>query len=222
MKIVSWNCNGKFREKFKFIIQEDADIYIIQECENPNFFETIFDFFSYHYLWFGDNKNKGLAIFAKKNIILSNNNWECYSLRNFVSIKVNGKYDLIAVWAGKPYIEEYYIYQKIHINKYNENTILIGDFNSNAIWDKEHGKRNHTEVVKELEKINIVSAYHYFNREEMGKETKPTFYMYRHLDRPYHIDYCFANPNRLISFEIIKTNNMLELSDHLPIKVEIE
>ena len=29
IKIVSWNCNGKFREKFKEIIEEDADIYVI-------------------------------------------------------------------------------------------------------------------------------------------------------------------------------------------------
>ena len=35
MKIISWNCNGKFREKFKDIIEEDADIYVIQECEDP-------------------------------------------------------------------------------------------------------------------------------------------------------------------------------------------
>ena len=35
MKIISWNCNGKFREKFSAILEEDADIYVIQECENP-------------------------------------------------------------------------------------------------------------------------------------------------------------------------------------------
>ena len=27
IKIVSWNCNGKFREKFKEIIEEEADIF---------------------------------------------------------------------------------------------------------------------------------------------------------------------------------------------------
>ena len=36
MKIISWNCNGKFREKFKDILEEDADMYVICECENPS------------------------------------------------------------------------------------------------------------------------------------------------------------------------------------------
>lgn len=41
MKIVSWNCNGSFRETIKSILDKDtktyldADIYVICECENP-------------------------------------------------------------------------------------------------------------------------------------------------------------------------------------------
>ncbi len=34
MKIVSWNCNGKFREKFFVLQKPDADIYVVQECGN--------------------------------------------------------------------------------------------------------------------------------------------------------------------------------------------
>ena len=29
MKILSWNCNCKFREKFKEIIKYNADVYVI-------------------------------------------------------------------------------------------------------------------------------------------------------------------------------------------------
>lgn len=222
MKIVSWNCNGKFREKYKFILKENADIYVIQECENPQFYINEFNCFSFNYKWFGENKNKGLAIFTKNDVIVKDNNWPSYCLRNFVSLKINNKYDLVGVWACSPYIEEYYIYQSINIDKYNENTILIGDFNSNAIWDKKHGKRNHSIVVKELKKLNIVSAYHLFNKEEMGGETQPTFYLYRHIDKPYHIDYCFANSHKVKNFEILKPDNFLNLSDHLPIMVEVD
>ena len=35
MKIISWNSNGHFSERFPAILEEDADIYVIQECENP-------------------------------------------------------------------------------------------------------------------------------------------------------------------------------------------
>ena len=221
MKIISWNCCGKFREKFSFIQTLDADVYVIQECENPEKYKKQFEGFFSNYCWFGEKDSKGLAIFAKNDIVMERNDWPVYCLRHFVSVKLNGLIDLIGVWASPPYIEEYYIYQSINIDKYGDRTLIIGDFNSNVKWDKDHGKRNHSTVVKELKEKNIVSAYHYVTGEKEGAETKSTFYLYRHDDKKYHIDYCFLNPTYIKKFEILESEKWLEHSDHMPIQIII-
>jgi len=35
MKLITWNCNGAFRNKNHLFDEDDYDILIIQECENP-------------------------------------------------------------------------------------------------------------------------------------------------------------------------------------------
>ena len=98
MKIVSWNCNCRFREKFKEIIKCAADIYVIQECEDPS--RTLneeYKKFAVNYIWIGENKNKGLGIFANSNTKLEKNNWPTYCLRHFCSVRLNDKFNLVAV-----------------------------------------------------------------------------------------------------------------------------
>ena len=65
MKIISWNANGKFSEKFPAILEEDADIYVIQECENPEIVNSKeYAEFASNYYWIGENQYYGLGIFA--------------------------------------------------------------------------------------------------------------------------------------------------------------
>lgn len=67
MRIVSWNCNGKFREKFEKVKELNADIYVIQECEDPqNYVGTSYGDFAKNDIWNGENKNKGLGILQRK------------------------------------------------------------------------------------------------------------------------------------------------------------
>lgn len=72
--------------------------------------------FANNYLGCGINKNKGLGIFATNNILLENNNWESHYLREFISSKINGMFNILAVWTRKPYVEEYCVYQSIHFD----------------------------------------------------------------------------------------------------------
>ena len=221
MKIISWNCNMKFREKFKEL--PDADIYVIQECENPIISKSNdYKEFSKNSIWIGDNKNKGLGIFAKPNILIDKKGWPSYCLKYFLPVSINSKFNILGVWARNPYIEEYYIYQYINKINYDLNTIIIGDFNSNAIWDKEHHERSHAAVVKELEEKGLYSIYHYCYEEKQGEESKNTFYLYRHIDKGYHIDHCFANPNIVQSYNILDCDKWLNYSDHIPIIFDFE
>lgn len=222
MVIFSWNCRGKFREKCNLLNQYDADIYVIQECENPQKYPTQFSSFYSNYLWFGENSNKGLGIFAKPNIFLSPNNWPSYCLRHFLSVRVNNEFDLLGVWACSPYIEEYYIYQSINIIQYSNNMIIIGDFNSNAKWDKKHGSRNHSAVTEQLQGIGLLSAYHYVTKEIPGQESQNTFCMYKNPAKQYHIDYCFISPSKIEDFAILNFPEWLNYSDHFPIQIKIK
>ncbi len=222
MKIVSWNCAGKFREKFVLLRQFNADIYVVQECENP---ETCsnneYKCFASNCIWTGANKNKGLGVFVKNSIILKNNNWNTYCLRNFLSVNVDKTFDLVGVWACNPYIEEYYVYQSINYDNISNNTIIIGDFNSNTKWDKKHNDRNHSNVVHALKEKGLVSAYHYFYGEDQGAESMNTFYLYRHPEKGYHIDHCFIEKDRIKDYKIMAGEEWLKYSDHLPVMLTI-
>jgi exonuclease III len=76
VKIVTWNCNGAFRKKFHSIMNLDADLFVIQECENPaETRDKDYIEWASNYLWIGSTKNKGLGIFASPNIKLDSLHW---------------------------------------------------------------------------------------------------------------------------------------------------
>lgn len=224
MRIVSWNCHGAFREKHQIIKSLNADIYVIQECENPQRHEKAFSGFGFHapYFWCGEKNSKGLGVFAFHDISLEANQWETYCLRNFISLKVNNTFDLLCVWACSPYIEEYYIYQAINFQHYTKDMVIIGDFNSNAKWDKEHASRSHTCVVNSLGGLGLVSTYHHLSGEQQGSESRNTFFQHFNVEKGYHIDHCFVSPSKLERFSVLDAKDWLSYSDHVPILVEIK
>lgn len=118
---------------------------------------------------------------------------------------------------------QFWKYLQLHKAKM-QNIFIAGDFNSNSRWDEWDRWWNHSDVVKELREIGIESLYHSFTKEEQGKETKPTFYLHKDVNKPYHIDYCFASSQlveRLKHVEIASYENWKKLSDHSPIIITL-
>jgi len=193
----------------------------------------------------GDNKNKGIGVFARKGNRISqlywqgqytlkgvtnNNNslsWQSEKLQSFLPFTVNDTYSILAIWtkqAGSPnfrYIGQLWKYLQIHKNQLSaDNTILCGDLNSNAIWDEPDRWWNHSDVVRELKEIKLRSLYHYIEKEDQGKESKKTFFMYRNYEKSYHIDYLFMSSNLLPSstLKIHEQEPWMQCSDHVPLE----
>ncbi len=59
--------------------------------------------------------------------------------------------------------------------------------------------------------------------KEQGKEMHPTLYMYRHQDKPYHLDYCFVSADFAKNLKLVEIGDYeywSKLSDHVPVIVE--
>jgi exonuclease III len=230
MKILNWNCNGAFRNKYHLLSAYNADLLIIQECENPEYsISKTYKEWAANYLWIGDSKNKGIGVFAKPEIRLARLDWSNlynnHPVKHFLPCTVNETITLLAVWTHKNnspnfgYIGQFWKYLQLHKEKLN-NAIITGDFNSNKIWDEWDRWWNHTDVVRELDEIGLKSLYHTFYKEEEGKESRPTFYLHKNLHKPYHIDYCFASSFQRKAFKKISIEpfeNWKKYSDHTPI-----
>jgi exonuclease III len=238
MRIISWNCNGAFRRKNESLDEYNADILVIQECEKPVESTKNYKDWADYYLWKGNNKNKGLGIFFRKEFKVEalewsdeNTNYKNEILESFLPCRINDDTILIGVWTKKAnsevfgYMGQFWKYLQLHKSKLEgQKVIIVGDFNSNTRWDLWDRWWNHSDVVRELEEIGIKSLYHHMHDEVQGKESKPTFFLQRKLEKPYHIDYVFVSESLIhdkCDIKVGDRDKWLEISDHLPLLAEI-
>jgi exonuclease III len=222
-----------FRKKASLILEHKPDIVIIPECEHPDKLkfepgvslpDDIF--------WFGNNQNKGLGVFSYSNYkfqLDKNHNSDYRTVLPLLVTNKKLKFTLFAIWANNPQDKGYeYIGQVWKaLNFYtgllkNKKTILVGDFNSNTIWDKPRREGNHSTVVDFLAGKGIHSTYHKFFKQEQGLEEHNTLFMYRHKNKPYHIDYCFASNDfikKIANVEVGSHSDWHKHSDHTPLIV---
>lgn len=247
MRFVSWNCNGALRKKTEQLDMLNADVLIVQECEDPQRSAVEYKNWASSYLWCGQSKNKGIGIFLKGDLQLNpldwngsykldlahpspSASWSTKDLKLFLPCQIND-YTIIAVWTKGgnnevfSYIGQVWKFLRIHKKDLiNKSVLMLGDFNSNVIWDKLDRWWNHSDVIGELQEIGIKSLYHHQTQEKQGEETSHTFFHQRNELKPYHIDYAFCS-DRLLkksTLQIGDQKDWLHLSDHLPLIIDIE
>ena len=235
MKIVSWNCRSGFynKGKYKKIRDLDADIYVILEFNTPKSTDDDYEEFIKNKkgLMYYDGDiggwNKGIAIIAKEGIELIENNWY-YDHNDFLSVRVEDSFDLVAVWTheqvkidGKwvkkgsnEYIKRIEEYLKMYKDELinSDNLVMCGDFNIDLASDKE----DKDYFIKLLEEYGYESIYHKEFEEDFGEESTKTFF---NKDGEFHIDYLFTKPKIISCFDVGDKEEYVgdELSDHVPL-----
>ncbi|MBQ1731998.1 MAG: hypothetical protein II037_07290, partial [Bacteroidales bacterium] len=102
--------------------------------------------------------------------------------------------------------------------------IMCGDFNCDKRLKNETHRKNVDEMMDKLSEIQLVDVYHDIYDENQGEESKATFYLYKHLDKPYHLDHVFAAKGKVNCLQVEKDVDRWinpKKSDHVPIIFEI-
>lgn len=225
-----------FRKKADIILAYQPDILIVPECEHPDKLKFTIDTPKPSgIVWLGANQNKGLAVLSYNNFKLKKLDNHNPEIKLIVPVAINKgrrNFILLAIWANNPndadgqYVEQVWKAIQYYSDLLDSKKIVLaGDFNSNTIWDRKYRISNHSNVVKFLEQKNIFSSYHVHHKQVQGKEDHPTYYLYRHKDKPYHLDYCFVSKSlakKISSVEIGEYDTWRQYSDHVPVMVKFD
>ena len=222
MKVISWNCNLKFKQKFELINSYDPDICFIQECEKLDS-----DFFAgYKFFWTGKNEKKGLGILTRDNDFYIHDSHN-KDLINFLPLK-SKTIKLLGVWSFNHRAKKFGSNVSGHtvdaINFYrhwlgcnNERCIIAGDFNNSIIWDKRGNDNNFVNINYQLENLGFISNYHSLKKENFGEESSATLFHTKKESKKYHIDYIYSKNLDPTQVKVGLYSDWIEFSDHTPI-----
>jgi exonuclease III len=204
---------------------------VIQECSRT-FIRQTGSAEGWTSAWFGENANKGLGVLVKAP-------WNIREARALkpqwiAKLAIDGpvSIDLFPVWAcvgtrrAEAYIGQVHrLLDSIERKSTSEFTIVLGDFNSNSIWDHQHRINSHSDAVERFRKLGFKSAYHEYFRGAHGAERHPTYWHTKNKKKPFHIDYVFLSGQLLSKLKRVtvgRSNHWLSYSDHAPVVVELD
>lgn len=223
MRITTWNCyRGECRTRAARLESLRPDICLLQECGRPQQLDD-------QCQWMGSNPRQGVAV-------ITNGEWNVRpgpvdsavpdSVYPYV-ISGPSTFHILAVWS-KP--RPTYV-QAIHegLDSYRDfarsaPTIVAGDFNSHACFDKGNPRWFHSTIVDRLrEEFGLVSTFHSHSSESPDRPEPATIYWRWQETQPFHIDYCFIPQTWASYITAVEIGNYADWkdSDHRPLSVEI-
>nr|WP_220209490.1 endonuclease/exonuclease/phosphatase family protein [Reticulibacter mediterranei] len=211
-----------FEKKRDVVMGLHPDILVLQECSEKDIARTDAPF----KYWVGSNPHKGMAMIGFANYTYALDRSYTEEWPWFLPVRVEEvPLHILGLWACvKDQRLRYVRVTHQAIEHYAQflsvsHMIVIGDFNSNAIWDRLYREHSHSALVAKLADLGLVSAYHTLRGEKQGQEATPTQFMYRHLAQPYHLDYAFISHmlSRSCGLHIGEPDKWLHTSDHMPL-----
>jgi hypothetical protein len=146
-------------------------IAVVQECARP---EVECD----TRVWFGDNPGQSIAVLASNGYQIRALPTDADVPKFVFPLEVIGPVNflLLVVWSKRKQKYRYVmgIMKAIRIYRdliRNSLTVLISDFNSNAIWDAWHPPDlNHSALITLLSQLGLVSSYHHCYGRTMAQK----------------------------------------------------
>ncbi len=198
------------------------DVVILQEVAKTDIVAAQLPFAA----WTGTNPNKGLGVLGFANASYKVTEDAHPGLPWYLPFSVDG-INVIALWAHQLTREMRYV-RVTHevVDRHlgflsGDRALLMGDFNSNTVWDKEHPGRNHSMLVEKLAGLGLGSVYHRQEAVVHGAEPAKTYFHTRNEEFGHHIDYAFLNDGAAAALQIGSARDWLAHSDHMPLVLDI-
>ncbi|WP_323958871.1 endonuclease/exonuclease/phosphatase family protein [Arthrobacter sp. JZ12] len=222
MRIISWNCAMGFAKKRHLVEALQPDVAILPEVSMKAITESDVPFKS----WVGSNPNKGLGVLG-----FTDRTYEEFPAGRLlpwhVPFSVDG-INIIALWAHVHTRQLRYV-RVTHeiVDRHAEflqhqPSLLIGDFNSNTAWDREHPGQSHSMLVDKLAGMGLHSVHHRQEDVPHGAEVVKTYFHTKKLHFGHHIDYAFLSEGTQASLVVGRQEDWLPYSDHMPLILDVE
>jgi hypothetical protein len=228
MRLVAWNCQDAFRNKYEALLRLKPDIAVVSEARRTCL--NVVDRIATSSDWVGETNSKGLGM-------ISFNGWQLTRaglaiaeswFAPVIASKGETIVQVVGVWV-KPNQGSYVKPTLRSLDALREfiaasPTIVVGDFNQSVNFGGSPGGR-FQDVLDAFDRLQMVSAWHARHGETHGAESQPTLHQNRKAHDPFHIDYAFVPKNHISTIDVgigtFEDYVAAELSDHVPLTLDI-